>query len=98
MTQKVEGIENLNVLTSGRKVPDTTRLLRSDKMKELMNNIDNENYDYIIIDSPPILGLSDALVINLCDGIILITSLEKVNKKLPIESINRIKKTSTLLD
>tara|TARA_Y100000589_G_C27192609_1_gene645419 strand:+ start:1222 stop:3471 length:2250 start_codon:yes stop_codon:yes gene_type:complete len=98
MVQKVKGIDNLDILTSGRKVPDTTRLLRSERMKELMNNMDSESYDYIIIDPPPVLGLSDASLLSpLCDGTILIVSLENVNKKLPLESIKKIKKTSSLL-
>ena len=96
--QKVKGINNLDILTSGRKVPDTTRLLRSERMKELMNKMDQENYDYIIFDPPPVLGLSDSTLLSpLCDGTILIVSLENVNKKIPIESIKKIKKTSTLL-
>ena len=98
MVQKVKGIDNLDILTSGRKVPDTTRLLRSERMKELMNNMNSETYDYIIIDPPPVLGLSDASLLSpLCDGTILIVSLENVNKKLPIESIKKIKKTSSFL-
>ena len=44
---------------------------------------ESNEFDFIILDCPPILGLSDALIIsNYVDATILTVSLNKVNKKL----------------
>ena len=81
LIQEIPTVPNLKILTSGRTVPDTTRLLRSERMKELMNSLENEDYDYVIFDPPPILGISDtSLISEYCDGSILIVSIEKVKK------------------
>ena len=96
--QNLPTIPNLDILTSGRKVPDTTILLRSERMKEFVKGLDKENYDYIIFDTPPVLGLSDAsLVSEHCDGAIIIVSMNNVKKDLPLSSIEQIKKSANLL-
>lgn len=99
LTQKVKGVKNLDILSSGRSVPDTTRLLRSQRLKDIIKGIEEQNYyDYVLFDTPPILGLSDAsLISNYCDGIILIVTKNFVNKSLPQESVKRISITSNLI-
>ena len=98
IVQKIPDFPGLDILTSGRIVPDTTRLLRSDRMKDFIKEIDKEHYDYIIFDPPPILGLSDAnLISEYCDGTFLIVSIENVDKNLPLNSIAQLKKTSNFL-
>ncbi len=52
----------LSVLTSGPIPPNAAELLSSKKMDELLAKL-NEEYDYIIIDTPPINIVSDALVV-----------------------------------
>lgn len=53
---------HLSVITSGPIPPNAAELLSSKKMDELLDTL-NEEYDYIIIDTPPINVVSDALVI-----------------------------------
>lgn len=53
---------NLSVLTSGPIPPNAAELLSSKKMDELLERL-NKEYDYIIIDTPPINVVSDALVV-----------------------------------
>ena len=61
-------------------------------MKEFVQMLCNENdFDLIILDTPPVGGLADAsLVGSVCDGLIFVASLEKVDKQLFTESINRL--------
>ena len=88
----VPNFQNWDVITSGLIPPDPIRLLGSERMKSLMQELRNSNrYDLIILDVPPSLGLADSsLVSEYCDGLILIVTLKKVNKNYPLESINQI--------
>lgn len=93
--QKNSKYENFDIITAGRIPPDSTRLLSSNRMKKLLEDIESKDiYDYIIVDTTPNLFLSDAsLVSNIVDGTILLVSLNNVNKDLPLRSIQKLKKT-----
>jgi Mrp family chromosome partitioning ATPase len=67
------GEKNLWVLPSGKSPSDPTRLLASSRIKVLMSLIRDE-FDFILLDSPPLNSFSDAAVLGstLCDGIILV--------------------------
>jgi len=54
------GWDNLDVITSGPIPPNPSELLMSTQMEELMLELKKE-YDYIILDSPPLGMVSDAL-------------------------------------
>ena len=53
-------IEHLDVITSGPVPPNPSELLLSEKLNELITNLKTQ-YDYIILDSPPIGLVADAL-------------------------------------
>lgn len=53
---------NLDVLTSGPIPPNPAELLNSDAMRELLASL-AEQYDHIVIDSPPVLAVTDARII-----------------------------------
>lgn len=64
--------ENLSVLCSGSIPPNPAELLGSELMYEFLNDV-SRDYDYIIIDTPPINVVSDALpVIRESDGVVLV--------------------------
>lgn len=64
-------VPNLYFMPSGPLPPNPAELLASDTMKDLLK-LAREKFDYVIIDSPPILGLADVLVIgNLADSLLL---------------------------
>ena len=54
------GIENLDIIVSGPIPPNPSELLLLERLEELLDNL-KEKYDYIILDSPPIGLVSDAL-------------------------------------
>ena len=97
--QKVPGFENLSVLTAGKIAPDPTRLLGSERMRKFMTDIKkDENFDLIVFDTPPILELSDALIIsNDADGIILLVSLNNVSRSLPKRCIEKIEQSKATI-
>jgi capsular exopolysaccharide synthesis family protein len=55
--------EYLDVISSGPIPPNPMELLEHDKLQELISELRN-NYDYIIIDSPPIGLVADSFIIN----------------------------------
>jgi capsular exopolysaccharide synthesis family protein len=53
-------IPNLDLVTSGPIPPNPSELLISDEMEELMSEL-KEKYDYIVLDTPPLGLVTDAL-------------------------------------
>jgi len=89
--QTVPGFKNWDVISSGTKPPDPTRLLNSEKMRTFIKELkESDKYDLIIFDTPPVIGIADSLLVSeKSDGLILLVSTNSVNKNLPKESISR---------
>lgn len=90
-------IKNLKVIPSGPIPPDPVELLSGNKMSELLN-ISSNNYDYIIIDGPPILGLADALILaHLSDATIVAVEAGKTRKTVLLDSLKRLERANANL-
>ena len=55
-------IESLDVIPSGPTPPNPAELLDSTKMKKLIEKL-NKDYDYVIIDTPPIGLVTDGVIL-----------------------------------
>lgn len=65
-------IENFYVLTSGKATSNASELLASDRMRQLLSQLEGE-FDYIFIDTPPMNLVTDASVISeLVDGYFMV--------------------------
>ncbi|MEC4984727.1 MAG: polysaccharide biosynthesis tyrosine autokinase [Oscillatoria sp. PMC 1068.18] len=65
-------IPNLDVLPSGVIPPNSLALLESKRMKLLIESF-RQDYDFIILDTPPLLLVADALTLSkITDGILLV--------------------------
>ena len=97
--KKIKGIDNLDIITSGSKIEEPSKILSSSKMKLFLSDIsNNDNYDFILIDSPQILGISDSLLNSeFLDGYILLVSLGKSPRDFSIQSIEKIRLSNTPL-
>ncbi|MBQ8685918.1 MAG: CpsD/CapB family tyrosine-protein kinase [Clostridia bacterium] len=62
VTHKLPENENFSYITCGTHSPRPYELLESEEMKALLNKL-KETYDYIIIDTPPVLLIPDALAL-----------------------------------
>lgn len=95
--KKIDNYDNWDVITSGVKPPDPTRLLSSTSSKQIFNELKkNQYYDFIIIDGPPLLGLSDSLLLSEnVDGMILLVSLGLVNRNIAKESKKRLENSQS---
>lgn len=86
----VPGIENLNMLTGLMYTPRFSELFGSKRMKEIISEL-RTMYDRIIIDSPPIMAVSDPLVLSrLVDGIILVVWSGTTRRDMIMKSIKSI--------
>ncbi|MCD7886758.1 MAG: CpsD/CapB family tyrosine-protein kinase, partial [Clostridiales bacterium] len=62
----------ISILTAGKLPPDPTWLLESQQMKDLLEQFRRE-YDYIFIDLPPVLTVTDAVILSpSADGFLLV--------------------------
>lgn len=69
--------EYISVITSGVKVPNPSIILESKKLSELINSLKSD-YDYVLIDCPPVTVSSDAKVITkLSDALVYIIAANK---------------------
>jgi succinoglycan biosynthesis transport protein ExoP len=74
-------VSNLFFLSSGSVPPNATELVGSSKMHEVMIQL-QEIYDYIVIDSPPVMPVSDALLLStIVDGVLLVTNASRTPKQ-----------------
>jgi capsular exopolysaccharide synthesis family protein len=95
--QKTPLESNLFVLTTGTIPPDPTRLLSSLKMQHLMQQVQN-NFDFIIYDTPPIVGFADAyLLASNTNGIVLVSQLGKLKSSQLEQAMDQIEVSNSLL-
>ena len=82
---------NVDVITSGKHTSFSNELIHSKKLCSLIEKL-REEYDCIIIDTPPVLGVSDALLArDFVDGYILVVRENK-------SKISSVKETIKLFD
>ena len=74
-------IENVSIMTSGPIPPNPAELLGSKRMDWLLQEM-MKSYDYVIVDSPPVLAVADAQVLaSKTDAVVLVTSSGKTEKE-----------------
>ncbi len=80
-------IPNLYVMPAGPVPPNPSELLSSIKMRYLVSEL-QERFDHIIIDSPPVIHVTDALIISPhVDGVVIVVK----SNHTPREAVQRAK-------
>lgn len=93
-TQKT-AYENLDVITSGHIPPNPAELLASDEMKALLAELKGK-YKYILIDTPPVNMVSDAIILApVVSGMVLVVRQDVTVHKSVTESLEKIHFTGT---
>jgi len=70
--KKIPDVPNLNVITGGAISPNPLEMLSSQRARDLLTEL-GRNYDRVIIDSPPLLAVADAVVLaRIADAVILV--------------------------
>jgi len=80
--------KNIDLLPTGPMPPNPVELLGSKKNKKLIEKL-KEEYDLIIMDCAPVIGLSDSLILATLADITMITVSAKKTK---MENLERVKK------
>lgn len=74
------GVSGLHILPSGPIPPNPSELLGSAKMRALLRSLSAE-FDTIILDSPPALAVTDAVLLStLADGVLLVLDSGRTKK------------------
>ncbi|MGM9969138.1 MAG: polysaccharide biosynthesis tyrosine autokinase [Anaeroplasma sp.] len=80
-----------DVITLGKSIPNPTVIIESKALASLISEL-KEEYDYVLIDTPPVLACSDAQVISkLCDGVIYNVAMNFVKKNDAKECITSLR-------
>ncbi len=82
-------IKNLDIITSGPIPPNPSELMQVGKIEKIINDL-RKDYDYIIIDSPPMGMVTDALLLMKQADISLVVFRSEVSEKDFIKSLEDI--------
>lgn len=83
-------VPDLYIMPCGARPPNPAELINSQKMKDLVNTLSKE-YDYILIDAPPVLPVSDAMIASkMTDGVILVVKAMDTQKQVAGMAITRL--------
>jgi succinoglycan biosynthesis transport protein ExoP len=77
---KTPGMDNINVVTAGTKPPNPSEILSSSRFREFLAEA-NKVYDFVFVDSPPVLPVADAAEIApLMDGVFMVYTVGKIGR------------------
>ncbi len=82
-------IKNLSIIPTGPYPSNPSELLSTKKCKSIIDKLKKE-YDIIILDCPPVLGLNDSLVVSTYADLVLLAVKHKDTK---LESVSKSKKS-----
>jgi capsular exopolysaccharide synthesis family protein len=79
--QSADAVPNLSVLPAGYPPPNPSELLSGERARRLIDVL-GQTYDVVIIDCPPVLPVTDSLVLaRMADTTLLVTSANKTSKR-----------------
>ena len=92
------GIDNIDFMPRGEHPRNPASLLANGSFDYLMTEL-NLHYDYIIIDSPPILAASDAMILaQHADKVLMVTRYDSSIEGQLVYAVNQMKKANIKVD
>jgi capsular exopolysaccharide synthesis family protein len=89
-----EFMPNLDILPAGGSTKSPTQLLSSERFTNMIHEL-RLRYDRIIIDTPPVATVSDALnILPLVDGVILVIRFNMVKRKTAVVNLKRLRESN----
>lgn len=83
-------IELLDVLPSGKLPPNPLELLASNRFKLIIEEL-KKDYEYIIIDSAPVVAVSDPRVLaRIADGVVFVVKADETTHQLAKKGVKRL--------
>lgn len=81
---------NLRVLDAGERPPYPAELLGSNRMAEIVESLRSE-FDYVILDSPPVLAVSDPLVVaGIVDAVLFVARAGVVQRRQLSQALDQL--------
>ena len=88
-------ISGLDVIASGPVAPNPTSLLQNDNFRHLME-VARSRYDYVIIDTPPIGLVIDAVIIaHQADASLLVTAAGKIKRRFVTKAVEQLEQSGS---
>jgi succinoglycan biosynthesis transport protein ExoP len=82
---------NLLAITAGRVPPNPSELLSSERMKTLLTNLTHGPFDWIIVDAPPVLAVTDAVILApLVSGVTFVIGAEMTRRRLAERAVETV--------
>ncbi len=87
---------NISVVTAGPTPADPAKLLSSPRMRDVMATFER-NYDLVLLDAPPALGMVDTMLLgSCCQGVILTGRLDRVTRNELTQAIVALQKLNVI--
>src|SRR6185436_18151091 len=82
---------NLLAITAGRTPPNPSELLSSERMKTLLTNLQHGPFDWIVVDTPPVLAVTDAVILApAVAGVTFVIGAEMTRRRLAERALETI--------
>lgn len=74
-----EGRGELHLITSGTKAKDPGRLMSGEAVEHFLGRLNELDYDYVLVDGPPLLGIADSQVMaRHVHDILIVSKLDRI--------------------
>ncbi|MDP1569774.1 MAG: polysaccharide biosynthesis tyrosine autokinase [Vicinamibacterales bacterium] len=82
---------NLLVITAGRTPSNPSELLSADRMRALVHGLESGPFDWVIIDTPPVLAVTDAVIVApLVAGVVFVVGSEMTRWQLAERAVQTL--------
>ncbi|MET3861658.1 succinoglycan biosynthesis transport protein ExoP [Dietzia sp. 2505] len=89
--------EGVELLACGPLPPNPSELLASEMARQLLVDL-RQRYDYVIIDSPPLLPVTDgALIAQIADGALLVVRTHRTTSDQVVQAVDNLRKADATL-
>jgi capsular exopolysaccharide synthesis family protein len=80
---------NLFVLSAGQPPPNPSELLASNGMKNLLKKLEKDQFDWVLIDTPPVLAVTDAAVVaSMVAGVVFVVRSEMTSSRQALQALD----------
>ena len=94
---KKTAVNSLSLITSGSLPPNPSELLASNKMQDVIKLL-AKHFDTVILDSPPLLAVTDALILaKSVDGVILVIDPKKTKRGAIQQAVEQLQRLDARL-
>ena len=83
---------NLYIITAGRTPPNPSELLSSERMKRFVSSLSTGPFDWVVIDTPPVLAVTDAVIIApLVSGVVVVLGAQMTRQRVAERAVEMLR-------